>query len=648
LLAIKTCSASGGKTLVLNEKHVALHHNIGWRKFQTGIRLLRKTRVILDRKQTGRRSYATETLATASDNFVLIDQGLLKEGSPLVAFVLAVNLSQDPMSPAEVGKRLGIKARATLRKLTKAAVKRGAIASATINGATWVGRVGGTNFDQVGVVKNGAAKNGVTKNGATHVRWKTPTLDGSDSQELPHGTRTPHATRGGAQRMPGVEEAKEREPETIVLADWKSSRRFREQEVHLYTGGNKIDPCNISLDHWLSYLARYGEAAEHLKTPVAYRQAVEIANEIAARSGNAVAVWQALPGIAFGIMQAVRKGREIRSLGFIADVLVRKVDEGDYTWAFDIPSTLAPDAHSAAFGHALRWVQDLEAAKFPLQRDAMLGTIEVEWLNCCLGRYGADAIAAAISAHLRETDRWPKEGRLACAWSWFDEAIEAAAAAAAKADACAARPEIKIAAELAEEAITALEKLQYGIKVDRIKLRSMPQIEELSVLIRRNTRNGVVGGINWVIDHQMKQQDGGVIVRWIWFEQYIKAATKAAKAGPALDPLLRSLADADGAQVLAPIFRTNRQAWARRLHAFLAEQRTRYGCADGDIMAVAVDLLRRLAVSDGAELRVKMLGESGHGSRVKRLNIFLAAVVSTMEREKAKQGRGGIDGHQAA
>jgi hypothetical protein len=335
--------------------------------------------VILDRKQPeGRKTYATERMAKAGDGFVLIDQALLKEDSSLVAFVLAVNLSPTPMKLAEVGARLGITARNTLRKLAKAAAERGAVASATISGATWVAR-GGTTFDQdKEVVKNGATKNGVTKNGATHVKWKTATLDERSSQELPHSTRTPHAAHGGAQCMPGAEEVKEREPETIVLADWKSSRRFREQEVHLYTGGNKIDPRNTSLDDWLSYLARYGEALEHLKTPVAYRQAVEIANELAARSRNAVAVWQALPGIAFAIMQAVRRGRQIRSLGFIAQALVRKVDEGDYTWAFDIPSMLASDAYSAAFGHALHWVQDLEAAKFPLQRNAMLGTIEVE------------------------------------------------------------------------------------------------------------------------------------------------------------------------------------------------------------------------------------------------------------------------------
>jgi hypothetical protein len=201
LLAIKTCSASGGKTRVLNEKHVLVHYGIGWRKFQSGMRLLRKTGVILDRKQTGRRSYAIETLAPASDNFVLIDQRLLKEGSPLVAFVLVVNLSPEPMTLAEVGARLGIKARATLRNLAEAAVERGAIARAIVGGATKVAR-GGTTFDRgAEVVKNGAAKvvrNGVIKNGATHIRWKNSTLDERTKIRPMSATSLPPAAGNGA------------------------------------------------------------------------------------------------------------------------------------------------------------------------------------------------------------------------------------------------------------------------------------------------------------------------------------------------------------------------------------------------------------------------------------------------------------------
>jgi hypothetical protein len=114
----------------------------------------------------------------------------------------------------------------------------------------------------------------------------------------------------------------------------------------------------------------------HLKTPAAFREALTLANEIAARDDN-ITAWQAMPGIAFAITQALRQRRSIRSLGFLAVRLIGKTNLGDLSWAFDIRSTLAPGVFNAAADRALHWVRQLEAAQFPLQREALLGTIGV-------------------------------------------------------------------------------------------------------------------------------------------------------------------------------------------------------------------------------------------------------------------------------
>jgi hypothetical protein len=133
-----------------------------------------------------------------------------------------------------------------------------------------------------------------------------------------------------------------------------------------------------------------------------------------------VKIWQqALPDIAYAVMHAVALGKRIYSLGFIAEALARKVDNGDRTWAFGIPSVLSTEEHAQAYEHAHRWVQGLEAAEYPVNRDAKLGTIEVENLSWYLRQYGIDVVVAGIDARLAGKAQWPKEGRRACAWSAF-------------------------------------------------------------------------------------------------------------------------------------------------------------------------------------------------------------------------------------
>jgi hypothetical protein len=97
--------ASKGPTFSLNEKHVAKEYRVGRRAFQAGIRLMKACQV-LERTQTGRRTYAVERLAAASRNYVLLDQRLLSASSSLVAFILTVNLSPKPIRHGLEWRRL--------------------------------------------------------------------------------------------------------------------------------------------------------------------------------------------------------------------------------------------------------------------------------------------------------------------------------------------------------------------------------------------------------------------------------------------------------------------------------------------------------------------------------------------------------------
>jgi hypothetical protein len=146
-------------------------YDIGRRGFRSGIALMKKTGV-LERNQRGR-SFAQEKLVGAGDNYVLFDERLLRvelanetvNRSMLVAFVLVVNLSKDPVAAAHAARRFGVTADATVRNLVREAVRLGAIAKADLDhGKVFVARRG-YNIDEV---KNELAKNVPAKDVTAH------------------------------------------------------------------------------------------------------------------------------------------------------------------------------------------------------------------------------------------------------------------------------------------------------------------------------------------------------------------------------------------------------------------------------------------------------------------------------------------------
>ena len=88
------------------------------------------------------------------------------------------------------------------------------------------------------------------------------------------------------------------------------------------------------------------------------------------------------------------------------------------------------------------------------------------------------------------------------------------------------------ASKVATEAATALKS--WGIRIDEAELLCTVRVEQLAQMIRKHTRNGVVGGLNLAIDRfkAAGNLEPGLsgnehICGWAWFESSIAEAQKA-------------------------------------------------------------------------------------------------------------------------
>ena len=78
---------------------------------------------ILERTQR-RRRFASESLAPSDRGFVLIEKSLLIHPK-LLAFVVSVLISPEPMRPIKAAQRIGISSEVTARKLARKAIESG-------------------------------------------------------------------------------------------------------------------------------------------------------------------------------------------------------------------------------------------------------------------------------------------------------------------------------------------------------------------------------------------------------------------------------------------------------------------------------------------------------------------------------------------
>lgn len=421
LVAIKVhhFNFAGG---ALNEAHARKYYGVKRPSFRAGIRLLKQTGV-LERGQSGRRTFARERLAEHGDGYVLVNPALLKEPASVVAFALAANLCPGPMTPETVARRFGVKAIGTARKLARAAIAGGYVAHATAARGKFLIARRGHVFDPVDLVKKVPTKNMPTKKMTSH----KDTRDFTEHERDPLRERTRSHERGAHVVDLNEDTTKELGPEWIVLKDWRTSKFWRER-AYMHFDASKIKIEEWSLEWWRWSLDYRGGCPPHLATPQSHRQGVEIAHELSAII-DVNDPGRALQALSFWICRAHAAGKPIRSLAFIAEELARRCDDGDDGWLYDLPYR-EPDAEVAqALKLANEAAPALEGADIQINRRILFSTIEIEAFVRMIRQHGRNAVVNGINHALRVGQK-PAEGRSICGWAWFNECIATAMEAA--------------------------------------------------------------------------------------------------------------------------------------------------------------------------------------------------------------------------
>jgi hypothetical protein len=208
----------------------------------------------------------------------------------------------------------------------------------------------------------------------------------------------------------------------VVLRDWRASDFWRHRPMR-FAGEIKIEQWDRG--EWKTWLERSGGAPAHLATPAAFRQAVEIAHELA-ELAQPVALGhgahRVLRGLAFWVCRAHHEGKPIRSLAFIAQNLAQRCDDRDLTWLTDYPSGLPEAEVAQAQQLAERLLGALDRAGVPVHRHPLLSTTELERL-ALMGRcLGFDVLEANITRVI-ESGAKPVEGNSIAGWHWFEDHV---------------------------------------------------------------------------------------------------------------------------------------------------------------------------------------------------------------------------------
>jgi hypothetical protein len=204
-----------------------------------------------------------------------------------------------------------------------------------------------------------------------------------------------------------------------VLRDWRASP-FWQGRSFQFTGEVKIEDWN--LDWWGTEVEN--RVPPHLVTPAAFRQVVEIAHELAALTPRDPHPTRHLAALAFWIAKAHYEGKPIRSLGFIAEDLARRCENGDTTWLYDYPSCLQAAEVAQARALAERLVGRLDHAGVDINRPTLLGTYEIDRLVRRAQKSSIGSIEAAIAAVIARGTK-PRDGKSIAGWHWFDDHIAA-------------------------------------------------------------------------------------------------------------------------------------------------------------------------------------------------------------------------------
>lgn len=421
LLGIKKLYGSG---FVLNERSCRKHFNMSRWAFQAGMRLL-KARGALVREQRGRGFAKEEPLDRGNGRYVLIDKKLLTKRSALIGFIAAVNLPRDPIRPHEAAARIGITSRSTIRKLVAEALAAGAIGKGARDRSTiLVGRKS-QEFD---LVKNRPAKFQPAKNHPTHRGMEEGHSIMQDRtlysvNRLSHGT---HLRAGNALKKDFEDEEVQdfsRDPDWIALKDWRSGEWFAEREMHA------TDPPKFSdyptIGQWEEWLTHFSsDVPGHILRPEAHRQAVEIAHEIEAHwaANYLIAKADAFHALAVWVARACEEGRSIRSFGFIAERLLRQLDDEDTSSVENRPAWYDDQDMAEAASLANQMLDELSETEIDVCRERLVSTSGLEELLAMIRQYGTGPILEGLRCSI-ERDHRPGDGKRWFGWRWLNDDI---------------------------------------------------------------------------------------------------------------------------------------------------------------------------------------------------------------------------------
>jgi hypothetical protein len=213
-------------------------------------------------------------------------------------------------------------------------------------------------------------------------------------------------------------ELKDRE---IILTNWRRSAFWRGRDLQ---GDDKIEIEKSCIDSWRWHLQAYGGAPKHMGTMHSFRQAVEMAHELAACMGegadNKGFILQAL---AYWVCKAHSEGRTIRSLGFITEPLARQCDLEDHDWCFSYPSRLPDAEYAHVLDFAENAVRSIEGHGISVIDHKLLSTQGIEDLAGAFQRHGQNAFVASANSMINAGEK-PSDGCSVIRWSWFEKHIQ--------------------------------------------------------------------------------------------------------------------------------------------------------------------------------------------------------------------------------
>jgi hypothetical protein len=162
----------------------------------------------------------------------------------------------------------------------------------------------------------------------------------------------------------------------------------------------------------------FGGAPAQVRTPAAHRQAAEIGHtlyEVSKASEHCPRVIRAriaMAGLAYAVACEHERGREIRSLAFIAEALARKTWNGDDTWAYDVPLGTHADS-AAAYALAVEAADALENFTYGIRIDRreVLSTYTVEHRGL-IERHTRQGVVAKSTRHGQPAA--PADGGVRC------------------------------------------------------------------------------------------------------------------------------------------------------------------------------------------------------------------------------------------